>query len=175
MKKLNILLATILLSVMNFGCAIYHHYGAYYGKVVDAETKEPLEGAVVLAKYNTWLYASPGGPATYFLDAQEAITDKNGEFRISSLNAFAFRPLSTFNSEPSFRIFKPRFECYKQSILGELHQTIELRGLKTIKERINNTDCYIVSVPDDKMIKLIEVNNIERNNLGLEAGHVKEK
>jgi hypothetical protein len=83
----------LLLSIITFsysGCAIYHQYGSYYGKIVDAETKQPLEGAVILAYYYTWLHASPGGPSVYFLDTQEVVTDKNGEFRIPSLNTFAF-------------------------------------------------------------------------------------
>ncbi len=163
------------------GCAIYHHYGPFYGKVVDAETNKPLEGAVVLADYITWLHASPGGPGSYFLDAQEAMTDKNGEFRISSLNAFTFRPLSRFEPHPYFTIFKPGYKCYQwsekftpsYSLPEDKYVTIELLELKTREERIKNTDCYPVKVPDKKMKKLIEVNNIENTNLGLQPTHVR--
>ncbi len=172
MKAIRLSIAITILLVSS-SCAIYHHYGPYYGKLVDAETKQPVEGAVILADYYTWLHASPGGPAVYFLDAQEVVSDKSGEFRIPSLNAFAFRPLSTFNSYPGFTIFKPRYKCYDGQLIEDQYQTIELRELKNINERIKNTGCYPVSVPDHKMKKLIEVNNIEKVDLGLQPTHVR--
>ncbi len=173
MKAIRLSIAlTILLA--SSSCAIYHHYGPYYGKLVDAETKQPLEGAVILADYYTWLYASPGGPAVYFLDAQEAVSDKNGGFRIPSLNAFAFRPLSTFNSEPGITIFKPRYKCYDGQLIEDQYQTIELRELKSTKERIRNTDCYPTIVPEKKMRKYIQIVNSERVELGLEAEYGEE-
>jgi hypothetical protein len=170
--KLTMALATLILST---SCALYHHYPSYYGKIVDAETKKPLEGAVVLADYYTWLHASPGGPGVYFLDAQEAISDKNGEFRIPALNAFAFRPISTFEPEPGFSIFKPRYSCFQSRLAGEQYRTIELREAKNRDERIWNTNCYPTIVPDDKMKKFIDVINSERIAVGLEPGHLEEK
>jgi len=152
---------------MNSGCALYHHYGPYYGKVVDMETKQPLEGAVVLADYYTWLWGSPGGPSVYFLDTQEVVTDKNGEFKIEPLNAFAFRPISTFNSYPGFRIFKPRYECYKYAIPVDRYATIELRELKTKEERLENLACYPTAVPSQAMKRMLELNRLERIDLGL--------
>ncbi len=175
MKAIRLLIAVTILLVSS-SCAIYHHYGPYYGKVVDAETNKPLEGAVVLADYITWLHASPGGPGAYFLDAQETVTDKNGEFRIPSLNAFAFRPLSRFEPNPYFTIFKPRYECYRgstkfkpnYSLPEDKYVTIELRELKTREERLKHTGCYPDSVPLKRMRRLIEQYNIERVDLGLD-------
>ena len=154
--------------MLSSSCAIYHHYDPYYGKVIDEETKKPLEGVVILANYYTWMHASPGGPAVYFLDAQEVVTDKNGEFRVPSLNAFAFRPLSTFNTYPGFTIFKPRYKCYRKGLLEDEYETVELRELKTKEDRLNYTGCYPESVPYNKMKKLIEQYNIERIELGLQ-------
>ena len=53
MRKLKVLLLSFVIVSSLTGCALYHHYGPYYGKVVDAETKEPLGGAAVLAVYYT--------------------------------------------------------------------------------------------------------------------------
>jgi hypothetical protein len=53
--------------------------------------------------------------------------------------------------------------------------TIEMRELKTRDERIRNTGCFPTIVPDEKMRKLIEVNNIERIDLGMQPTHLLEK
>jgi len=156
--KLTMAIAAFLLST---SCALYHHYGPYYGKVVDEETKKPLEGAVILADYYTWLWGSPGGPSVYFLDAREVVTDKNGEFRIPSFNAFAFRPISTFNSYPDIKIFKPRYKSFTNGSPEDQYETIQLRELKNKEERIRNTDCYPTIVPENKMRIYIQVVNSE--------------
>lgn len=56
--------------------------GTYRGRIVDAETREPLEGVVVLGVWYTET-PSPGGGVMSYYDAREAVTDKNGEFSIS--------------------------------------------------------------------------------------------
>ena len=181
MKLLGII--TVIISMfLSSSCAIYHHYGSYHGKVIDEETKKPLEGVVVLAEYVTWQILSPGGPTPYFLDTQEVITDRNGEFKIPTLNAFAFRPLSTFTMlgseygpfSPYFTIFKPHYKCSRSvNVPEDQYWEISLRELKTKEERWHNTDCYPTSVPNKKMKKLIEVNNLECIEVGQQPSHLK--
>ena len=50
--------------------------GPYRGRVIDAETKQPLEGAVVLA---VWENKTPGvaGYGYSYLDSEEVLTDEN--------------------------------------------------------------------------------------------------
>ena len=175
MRYFKKLILYAILSVAISGCAIYHHYGEYSGKIVDAETKQPLEGAVVLVKYYTWTWGSPGGQSSHYLDAQEAVADKKGEFKISSLNAFAFRPLATFEPEPGFTIFKPRYECYTRPMAADSRVTIELRQLKTVKERIANLSCTPVNVPNNRMMQFLKIQDIERIELGFKPGFLKEE
>jgi len=52
--------------------------GPYEGKVIDAETNQPIEGAVVHA---TWFKAYFGGGSEYY-GSYEILTDKKGEFKI---------------------------------------------------------------------------------------------
>jgi hypothetical protein len=52
--------------------------GPYKGKVVDAETNQPIEGAVV---HGSWHRIYLGGGSEYY-DNYELLTDKNGEFKI---------------------------------------------------------------------------------------------
>ncbi|MBI4688571.1 MAG: hypothetical protein HY756_12500 [Nitrospirae bacterium] len=81
MKRLIILLLAI--SFFLHGCAYPFRYdGSYKGKVIDADTKQPIEGVVVLGVWNT-VTITPGGGTHDFYDAKETVTDKNGEFEIS--------------------------------------------------------------------------------------------
>ena len=67
------------------GCFYLVRYeGTYKGKVIDEATEEPLEGVVILA---TWYreYATPAGAIYKYYDARETVTDKNGEFSLSSM------------------------------------------------------------------------------------------
>jgi len=55
--------------------------GPYEGKIVDADTGEPIVGVVVLAEWDKSLVTAAGGTHTYY-DAEETVTDKDGEFKI---------------------------------------------------------------------------------------------
>jgi hypothetical protein len=53
--------------------------------VIDAETKEPIEGAVAVVLYDKqMLIGGPGGPNSYVYHARECLTDNKGEFYIPS-------------------------------------------------------------------------------------------
>jgi hypothetical protein len=160
------------------GCAIISHYGPYYGKVVDAETKEPLEGAAVLAVYKTEK-PGPGGSVSFYLDAQETVTDKNGEFRIPPLTVTTFRVLHGFDPHPQFTIFKPGYGAYGKnkdvkpvfpywSLPANQYVTIELPKLKTREERLLNYGCYPpADVPETKYKNLLRLIEEEAKALGL--------
>ncbi len=53
----------------------------FKGKVIDADTKEPIEGAVVVAAWHETAYVPPHGE-TRLKDVKEILTDKNGEWMI---------------------------------------------------------------------------------------------
>ena len=89
----------------------------YSGKVIDADTKEPIEGAVVVA---TWLEetATVAGPSTRFKDVKETLTDKSGKWiivgprgrdggNISAIYTFITGTYHTI--EPGFIVFKPGY------------------------------------------------------------------
>jgi hypothetical protein len=53
----------------------------FKGRVIDAETKEPIEGAVVVAQYHKnvfYIFDSD----SFIFDVREALTDGKGEFHI---------------------------------------------------------------------------------------------
>ncbi|HAG49758.1 MAG TPA: hypothetical protein DCL42_00270 [Deltaproteobacteria bacterium] len=82
MKK--IFLVAIFIVIGNFSYARATEFGPFQGKILDAETKEPIEGVVVLIEWCQYRLSSLF-ENTIFYDAQETLTDKNGEFYISGI------------------------------------------------------------------------------------------
>src|SRR4030067_3602137 len=72
--------------------SIYYSDGPWSGKVIDAETKEPIEGAVVVAVWKK-IYSTLTGDSSYFFDAIETITDRTGNFSISNFKAVKMTPV----------------------------------------------------------------------------------
>ena len=57
----------------------------FRGRIIDSETKEPIEGAVAVALYDKeMLIGGPGGPNSYVYHAKECLTDIKGEFHFPS-------------------------------------------------------------------------------------------
>lgn len=75
-KQLVIGFVVILLCLISSACA--HSDGPYRGKVVELETGNPIEGAVVAAR---WMI-EPFVHSERVCDAKETLTDKNGEFEL---------------------------------------------------------------------------------------------
>jgi hypothetical protein len=115
MKWNKILLCLLLgiLSVARLGIAdagsgwLIYHESSFKGRVIDAETKEPIEGAVVVAQYHVNMLG-PTGSHTTLIDVQEALTDKKGEFYLPSLTK-VINPFST-GYDTSFLIWKPAYK-----------------------------------------------------------------
>lgn len=90
MKRSFFIMSLIMLMIAGhsmpcFAGWIIFHKPPYKGKLIDAETKEPIEGAVVVAIYQKYPFISgPGGGSTSIVGVKEAVTDKNGEFSIPS-------------------------------------------------------------------------------------------
>lgn len=110
------LLLVLLIAAPAFagGWLIYHD-GPYTGKIVDAETGEPIEGAAVVGIWDLEIYGGAGGALSRFFDANETVTDKNGDFEISSTTGFYWWPFSKLG-DPSFIIYKPGYDSYPPSL-----------------------------------------------------------
>ena len=89
------------------------HERSFKGEVIDTETKEPIEGAVVVAQYHVNMLGPTGSHST-LIDVQEALTDKKGEFFLPSMTK-VINPIST-GDDTSFLIWKPGYK--KQDIWG---------------------------------------------------------
>lgn len=178
MKYFIAILLVLIIFPVSAHCAITKEFGPYSGKVIDAETKEPIEGAGVLVVFYTESYG-PAGAVTHYADALETLTDKNGEFEFTSHRITLFRPLHGWVRYGYFTIFKPGYGCYPlhkdvkpmfvpNGSLPENKQiTIELPRLKKTQERLMNTMIPLISdIPTEKYIHLHNLINQELQNLG---------
>ncbi|WP_167320756.1 carboxypeptidase-like regulatory domain-containing protein [Desulfocapsa sulfexigens] len=82
------------------------HIGPYEGKIVDAETGKPIEGALIYSYISTES-PSVAGTVSHYAGYTQTFSDQNGCFKISKL-LFAFRPLAIWGDE-HFIISKPEY------------------------------------------------------------------
>lgn len=177
-KTTILFLALALLS----GCAVSHTYGPYMGKVLDAETEEPIEGAVLFMAFNT-LSGNVGGTASHFADAKEVLTDKNGEFFLEH-SITTLRPGQLWDPWPKTYIYKPGYGVFPgkgTSIIPKpdwygidenKYSIVKLPKLYTKKERLDALRHVSISykVPYEKQRIIYDLRNNERIYLGLEPG-----
>ncbi len=166
--------------------------GPWKGRIIDIETKEPIEGAVVLAVWQR-AYRTPAGDNTYFYKAKEVLTDKEGRFEVPAYRPINLLPIISYIREPEFTIFKPGYLSLSSRHLEEnvidkpaefkrnekvyrlAPGIIELPKLKTRGERLEaQSDALpLGGIPDEKMPALLNLINTERKSLGLDPIHVR--
>ncbi len=105
MKHKLLLIIFLIILMTQAGCL---YIVRYHGKVVDQETREPIEGAVVLGEWAVYHFGPAGGYASFY-DARETVTDKNGEFTISGQG---LRILSSVGSMDAV-IYKSGYTYYR--------------------------------------------------------------
>lgn len=193
-RSLGLMLGLVLLASswsMASSAGLYYSDGPWKGKIIDAETEEPIEGAVVLAVWQK-IYASPTGNQSYFFDAVESVTDREGRFFIKEFKAINILPVLRWLDGPWFTIFKPGYTPFgdsydyfhkyfpnsllkvdKNTLSGLFKKgvTVELLRLKTREERLMSLSEArpLGGVPDNKMPTLMNLINLERKKLGLDA------
>jgi len=144
------------------------------GKVIDADTKEPIVGAAVLVVYSNF-YPTVAGSISSVGDAQETLTDENGEFKIPwKVNLYGD---AKFIPDGEVIIFKPGYgvlPSHKRSTaVGEnkswppafKNVVYEIQKLKTREEMRSNLPSR-PEIPHEKMKTFVRLINEERINLG---------
>lgn len=119
MKKKKILTVVAVLIVVSLG--VYFKSCTYIpiaGTVVDAETKQPIEGAVVLAEWTITPMAWIGLPTTYSYKVIETASDKNGKFTIAG---YILNPIV---NKPRLTIYKAGYVCWNNEYIfpGKQHR-----------------------------------------------------
>jgi hypothetical protein len=93
-------------SLSSAGWLIYHK-PAFEGQILDGETKEPIEGAVVVVKYVKRSSGIGAGTISSIINIRETLTGKDGRFRIPSYTTI-IQPFS-WESTANFIIYKPGY------------------------------------------------------------------
>jgi hypothetical protein len=170
--KLFLLTAIFLAST---GCVSYGRVdGSYEGKVIDAQTGQPIEGVVV---FGVWYKAHPGagGASHTYYDSREVLTDKYGEFSIQGLGMLLLSNIE----EIDITIFKAG---YKQippttwSGLSDYENEVSWQGKKptirlkklSIEDRRKRIITF-PSAPNNKQRQLRKESNKENVEIGRPA------
>jgi hypothetical protein len=159
--------------------------GPWQAQVVSAETRQPLEGVVVLAWWTRHV-RSFGGPSEEYRDSQELVTGKDGRFTIESRWFFSLNPLVFFRG-PFFMMFKsgygpfgwPGYETLPKERREELGTAaklllldgivLEMPRLQTVEERrehLRHIEIQVLAVPLDKRPLWQQAIQEERQALG---------
>ncbi|KUG23357.1 hypothetical protein ASZ90_006849 [hydrocarbon metagenome] len=116
MTKMNkiILLSLIVLTVcLCFSSSayawLYYSKPDFRGRVIDAQTRQPIKDAVVVVLYYKYEFGWPGGGSSVPMNAKETLTDNKGEFYFPSYKTM-ISPLSG-GSYADFIIFKPGYKA----------------------------------------------------------------
>ncbi len=174
-----LVLMLLLLSVVGMAKAgwILYTGGPYRGQVLDAETRQPLEGAVAFFEWKRKVYGGPGGPKSRFLKVVEVLTDKDGRFYIPWFVETSLNPLSVV-LEPMWFVYYPGYKSEQVVVTPPTGVTLKdptvilKRRLLAQEERLQALDILPGGVPDQAMPNLIRLLNIERAKLGLKPVHI---
>ena len=162
----------------------------YRGKAIDADTKEPIEGAVVVVYWHkAWQTIS--GEGTKLKEVKEILTDKNGEWSVVGPKGqehdphpyLSFFLLLSYTREPQFIIFKPGYcswpkgffiEACKERIKPKEGDEFVKGGVLDLPPLTKHEErTRVIPSPEGgenalgKQKELIRLINQERNNLGL--------
>lgn len=167
------------------------HAKTFSGRVIDADTREPIEGAVVVVYWLEARRTPIGDLSSRPKDVKETLTDKNGEWSVTGPaggenTISSYLALLTgmyYTMEPEFIIFKPGYCCWpegfaidackgklKSSGSGEIMEgkTLELPRLRGERDRVRNIPGIAGGENAlEKQKELIRLINEERKKHGL--------
>jgi len=190
-------------TVFASSASIYYSDGPWSGRIIDAGTKGPIEEAVVVAVWYK-VYSTPTGDSSYFFDAAEALSDKDGRFFIPQFKALNLLPVIRRIEGPNFTVYKPGYavfpgfgtqhfdKYFPNSILkvGNSRRAeffkkgvvIELPKVKNWIERIENHELSLFygfkDAPDSKIQhfrRIIKGEEIYLEKIKLRHGYDREK
>ena len=155
----------------------YYYLAPFEGKAIDSDTRAPIAGAAVLVIYYKEV-PSVAGSNSYAIDAQETLTDNNGEFKIPEYKKW----FGEKNGAPDCKItiFKPGYGVFPRHELSnaigesktwpppEKYIVYEIPKLKTREERDRNL-IYLRKyneIPPEKRTNYYNFINQERIELG---------
>lgn len=121
------------------GCFVYHK-PEFHGQILEFDTKQPIEEAVVVAVYNKRTMGLGAGAFTSIINVKETLTDKAGSFHIPSYTSL-INPFS-WASDTTFIIYKPGYASLEMGLEDDFtgkvdkHRDVPSLGNRNVKVRI---------------------------------------
>jgi len=167
-----LLILMVLISVFGISLSyagwLFYYKPEFRGKIIDAETKEPIEGVVVSVFYEKHIMG-PAGGYSHIIHVKERLTDKKGEFYFPSYTTM-IQPLST-EAEVGFIIYKPGYGSFPGNhkfIIWALPEGLAFshKISETLKRRVEEEwkrefEEYLKTLPEKRRA---------RTQLGMEIG-----
>ena len=108
--------------------------GSWKAQVVSAETKQPLEGVIVLAWWTKHV-RSFGGPSEEYRDSQEVLTGNDGRVTIAPRFFFTLNPLVFFRG-PFLVLFKSGYGYWGSQVWPkDRHVVLAMLRLESLQQR----------------------------------------
>jgi len=168
-------LVIVLLLFFGVGCTPILVDGPYEGYVVDAETGEPVEGAVFAGSWYTSM-PTPAGEVHSCYKSAETVTDENGYFSLEGLGLRFFSRVSpitflivTENYWPTgFDWGNQKYFEGKYSYAKDGNRVFSIVKIKTPLENKNKISLpWLLCIPDEMPNYMLKYHNIE--NMILES------
>lgn len=188
-----VIVMTTLMPVTSQAGWLIYHKPEYKGRVVDAESNEPIEGAVVVVSYGKVTMGLGAGSNSSIINVRETKTDKEGKFVIPSYTTL-IQPFS-WEWSAMFTIYRPGYAnaddmdledafsagapkayevpwinnfVYRTNFKFIVSQgVVALPKLRTKKERLIAFPSIPADMPGRKLKLLIQMINDESHALGL--------
>ena len=195
-KLMKIILSVFMLMLWMQGstsCALAKDR-VYGGRVIDFETKEPIEGAVVVAYWYERM-AAPAGGDTRLNEVKETLTDMDGAWSITGPEEESGDPYYSYATgtyyiqHPRFIVFKPGYcpwpkgfsidTCRGKIKPGGAGKVAEGENVELSKLSEEAVRFFAIPAPDystdpnkripflKKQLQFLKLINEERRNLGL--------
>lgn len=164
----------VLIFLLTDGCGSCGVFRSIRGKVVDAETGEPIEGVAVGVVYSV-LMSTGLGQHTSARDGHETMTDANGEFKIPFNVVLSFPGPGMFRKNPRIYLVKPFYEGLEyaggsQKLKDEHGEEFSppypgkklIYKMKRLKDEDYSDGIYTISIMWDEMDYMPVLSDIAR-------------
>jgi len=180
MKKQLIKIITVLVASYTLtACSPFFHEPTFNGTILDVETKQPIEGAVVMAVYYKRSMGMGAGQYSSIINIRETLTNKDGTFLIPSYTTLLFLPF-TWQDRPMFLLYKPGYASLewplKSNFTGE--ETTNREMSPWLDPLLRNKYKVILRVPGIVEIPKLKTKDERRSSMPShpdELGHFKEQ
>ena len=151
---------------------LVYHKPEFKGIVIDAETKAPIEGAVMVVEYYTQpLITGPAGGSSSVMKVKETLTDKKGEYDFPPYTTL-IQP-NSIEDHAEFIIYKPGYKSSAEFTIWALPDGLGFptdKFSETLKKRVDDKwrrefEGDLKTIPEKDRARTQRVSAIEYINI----------